>query len=670
MEGDTGGSRRPGARCLRAAAKCVVSAYNEGMQTRLPANLIPVQPLPSNDERAASSQLGRYLQASLRNGSAVLAYDMVEPFVSGAITLAAATPFDPNERLKLSRGDVDPPISLVEGVLRLSNIHLSAHRALKNPPPTMWPSDPQEFGELLARGVSPDTQLLAGLLIATGCNPWVLAQESQVPAEIVLAIRLGYGPLLARFLELPGALSAQAVADSVVMPANRYQGSPAPMWQELFHDKQCAAPLEVLLSAGARPSPKQVTSLLPEATPEAVQALARHARPTLSDRQSQQLRTLWKERARKQAITPDQAQSMSAALWGEEASSDMSAASVEIARLVAIPWGQEPSGSSAHAYDFMGDTGIETLNARTRLKAGPMAGHWSMLAAAALSRLRQGNALGARGWSTAMMLKRKFDHEQRHWVRADPSQSPWKGSLAPAMGFDWRPGISVDGILALALYGQRGDADGQNEPARQQNAKELAHDIQGFAQAAGIDDVRAWATEHLPSAARFTLHALRRPAAAALAPMVCAWSNIAQRDPELLSGLTDTELGAQLLLILGDFAPGASGSFHGFKHLTQGLFPGLKEDELTDPGTSGPRRRAALAVRLSRDLPGHFEKFNEVFEQSGELSADDLEIVSSWISSNASQIEEGKWRAAVEERQMELTTAKAVPSPSSRGLRL
>lgn len=640
------------------------------MQIHLPANLIPAQPLPSNDERASPSQLGRYLQASLRMGNPTLAFDEVEPFVTGAITLAAATPFDPNERLKLSHGDVDPPISLVEGVLRLSNINLSAHRALKNPPPTMWPSDPQEFGELLARGVSPDTQLLAGLLIATGCNPWTSTPEGQLPAEIVLSTRLGYGPLLARQLELPGALSAQSVADNVVDPANRYQGSPAPLWQELFHDRQCAGPLEVLLAAGARPSPKQVAQLLPEATPEAVQALVRHARPTLSDRQSQQLRTLWKERARKQAISPAQAQSMSAALWGEEAVSDMSAASVEISRLVAVTWGQEPNGSSSQAYDFMGDTGIETLNARTRLKAGPMAGQWSLLAAAALSRLRQGNALGARGWSTALMLQREFDDEQRHWVRADPSQSPWKGSLAPAMGFDWRPGISVDGILALALYGQRGDAAGQNEPARQQNAKELTHDIQGFAQAAGIEDVRAWATEHLPSAARFTLHTLRRPAAAALEPMICAWSNIALRAPTLLSNLADTELGAQLLLTLGDFAPGASGSFHGFKHLTQGLFPGLKENELTDPGTSGPRRRAALAVRLSRGLPGHFEKFNEVFEQSGELSADDLEIVSSWIGRNASQIEEGKWRAAVEERQMELTTAQAGPAPSSRGLRL
>lgn len=94
-----------------------------------------------------------------------------------------------------------------------------------------------------------------------------------------------------------------------------------------------------------------------------------------------------------------------------------------------------------------------------------------------------------------------------------------EGALAPALGFDWRPGIPVDAFVALALFGQ---GDGSS-------SRDVDADLQDFAHAAGIDNLGAWARAQVGPAVQITRRLATRRATAAALALLYTWDTFFQR---------------------------------------------------------------------------------------------------------------------------------------------
>src|SRR5690606_18676013 len=132
-------------------------------------------------------------------------------------------------------------------------------------------------------------------------------------------------------------------------------------------------------------------------------------------------------------------------------------------------------------------------------------------------------------FSLGAMARRKFVRTPGQatgtWESEDFSQCP--GQLAAAVGFDWRPGLPIDGIVALVLLGQGTVSISGAWSASSRGALESGPEVEDrlaeAARALGVDDVRAWASEHAKSAIAFTRAAITRSSSRAAAALASVW---------------------------------------------------------------------------------------------------------------------------------------------------
>ena len=623
--------------------------------TQLPASILPAS-LPGDD---ASSALARYLRGLLvsSNGNAV-SYDLLEPSMEAALALAILSPFDPAERIQSKRHE-DETISLLEAVLSLTNSNKCCPHA------TQWPTDPAQFGpHLFGQSRKVDTEWVAAALTAAGCNPWAdLATEpSQIPKSVLLAAQFGLSGLLERFLECPGAWSAQQILDAKITVPAAFTSSQLSLWEDLSTGYMSAPSLEVFMKAGARlPDTATALDILSDATPAAVAVIASFDGLSLSVSDKAKIDTQWKDRCKRHSITPVDVEKMGQGLWGADNKSALSSADVEISRMLSVGWKKASGGSSSKAYDFLTSKGADSLNATSSFK-GAVSGKWSLLAAAAFSRIKQADYSGCLGWSVSNMLFREFDHEQKRWEVADSSQPPYLNSLKGALGFDWRPGVSIDGIVALSLFGQRGT----NAPTEE---KETLADIVSFGQAAGIDDVRGWATSNMPAAVEFTSVALKRGTPDATECFLSAWSTALTREPSLADGLD----GSNRLRLVSCIANPRLGMWDSkkkmFQQLTGALFPDLNEKSLfRSPFLDDHQLSAALLLALTSGSGNTEKMMNEVFDLSSRYDQGNMNTIKEWVERKDSS-DKPAWQARIAQWELDRSTV-APSSPSSRGPRL
>ena len=654
---------------------------------QLPANVLPSHP------NGVTSPLGRYL-TTLLNASNGVPFDATSSAMEACLGLAMAHPFDPQERVAYGRNPVQD-CSLVGAVVRATNANTVQlqHRS--------WPETIDGFGAQLLEGpgfvshrpLQIDNEWVAAALTAVGCSAWddaPLHAASALPYAVQGAAQMGMAGLLERFLKTPGAWSAQRVADA---PFVTRSGEQSLGWVALASKKEANLSLEVLVRNGARlTQEKAIVATLVGAYPQAVAALA-PTLPALSEAAQRKVQEAWKERVVSRALEAQDAQSMSQVLWGAKAPEVLSAASTTIGQYFSEGWGSTPNGSKSQAYDFATNQGAEKLIAQARVKAGPMAGQWSVLAAAAFSRVRQGDSFGALGWNASAMLSQVFHQEERKYILASPNKAPYKGSLAPALGFDWRPGIRIDGLVVLALMGQRGE--GLVRYAGQKNDMEdgVQDHIRGFQAAAGIGNLERWVEENLPAAARATQAMVKGNASSAGVRLLHAWFTLINRTEAfepwqalseeerfgVIYGVTAKFQGSdpwtlkearQVASITG-MASENERAASMFQTLVDTFFPGAYNLEgLQDQAPDSLGFKAALVANLAltRSTEHHEKVFEHVHRVYAQLPKQTVELLETWLDTVTSLGSERRlqFQAVLKQWALEHRLSPAAPTSSPR----
>ena len=320
----------------------------------------------------------------------------------------------------------------------------------------------------------------------------------------------------------------------------------------------------------------------------------------------------------------------------------------DIGNFLAAEWGKP----TVHAQAKRVNLGADKLNQVAEVKSGAMPGPWSVLAAAGVGMLRQTESVGVSAWSVAAMLGNPdlAATQNKRLPRCD--QAPFKGSLAPSLGFDWRPGIRIDGPIALAVLGQVGrdlfHPQVHNEPL---NAEARKH-ISQFQHACGIQDISTWSAAIGPDAAAFTLVALKSTVPAAARCLLYAWRSAIERHQELSANLAEDQKVDLLLALSAQFKLQESWTRRSVYDLDQmaametlfsGFFPNLPPHALTsDPTLTGASLRAALFHRLAQSVPARDPgKVLSIIEDAApRMCAATVDMVQVWAKENAAQWDE------------------------------
>lgn len=607
---------------------------------QLPASAVPVSPNPRQPEVGPLANLLSALMSSHANG---LPYDLVSPVMQSCLALATVHPFDTTERVPYRRGSIATDLSLLEAVLNLTNFNATSH--VYRP----WPQTIDGFGpELLKlpgpashRPLQVDTEWVAAALVALGCTPWSAAPAGSLPSSVQLAAENGMAGLLERFLALPGAWSAQAIADA---PFTTPHGNGPQGWSVLVNRPERSAALGVLLKNGARPADEEAAvGLLSAACPEAVETLAPYL-SSLSAAGRKKVESAWRSRAQSNDLSAQGLGRMSAALWGADAAEQLSAAAVAIAQDLAVAWGTPSNGSSGRAYGFKGNMGVEALLGRGKVKTGPLAGQWNQLASSVFSRIRQASSRGALGWSVNPMMFSRFE-DGKGWVSAESSKPPYKYALAPALGFDWRPGVPIDSILLLGLLGQEEEGSTNAEIRAFLAATGISSDP-----ATDIENLRLWAKKHVGGAVEVTKQACSGNATTAAVRMLYTWHALMARvkETDILEALAPQQRFELLYALTGKFKasdpwdtsnPGTGGAREQFLALATVLFPNLPSvEELLQQDPSGVDFRAALVMELAltRSSQKHQHLIEVLATEHARLPEEVFGLLETWAKATTS----------------------------------
>ena len=635
---------------------------------QLPAFLVPVF------AETGQSHLGRYLAEILRgSGGNGLDSNLVSPVMEGVLSISAMYPFDTMELVQFCRDENKlGGCSILESVIMLTEPGWVGSKLRQ------WPKDPSKFNrDLYIKNNQDipfglDTEWVAAALTAAGCNPWVMVSGSNhgvnkpLPPEVKMAIIHDMGGLIGRFLDCPGAPSAQYIADA-------YLGDDV-TWSTISRNERSNYVLEVLLSRGVRlPDTSRAISVLSQATPNAIKLLAMHDEAIPSAPRNK-IEAAWKKRSVAGHLDPNDIETMQMAIWGS-VNTHMSQHSLDIAGMLGAlgaEWGKFTSGPDSYADGFMAGTG-KRLRERSEVKRGPMAGQWSLFAAAVSNRLRRNYGHGALTWSVPVMLEDRLDKKTNIWINADCSVAPHRGFLASAIGFDWRPGISINGVVALVLFGQERRYS-YNQDAQERKIIEC---ITSFGQAAGIADPLSWACENAQAAADFTCVVLKSPKINASRCFLTTWNIALERNPGMAANI---RLETRVEILTAITAHFRLSQMRGqesinFEQVAMALFPGVSSKSFQHDRTlSGHDLRAALVLYLARVVVvnSNLNPSLEIIEgRIGELDKSDLDKVRSWIQALAYAKElTAAALARIDQWGLHMDTALVVPITKTKGLRL
>lgn len=309
-----------------------------------------------------------------------------------------------------------------------------------------------------------------------------------------------------------------------------------------------------------------------------------------------------------------------------------------IDRCLATPWKADKPlkpGETARVFTLGPDNGPSALLATATTKGRRTAGEWNGLAAVAYSRLCKSEVGhgGVAPWSVASLLApaNRTKPVKCHHV-------PYRGLLSPTLGQQWRPGISLDGLLMLALLGQRG-SETKLRGSPFENALEKA-EIEDFRQACGIGDMKEWAVGALDDAVSLTQHwAATNPSSYSLG---LAWTATLQRltkwGVDVAQALPE-ERRFDLLLSLINRFKSTQYNYHSFDESTRLLFPGIQEGQkplAMDAGFETVLFRASLLKRLML-FPSPDEAVQTLEELSQvrrQLPDQTLAVIQAWVDSN------------------------------------
>lgn len=518
------------------------------MNSPLPDNVLPLVAFDAPGRASTEAPEDRFARLVHGMTGQAVRHELSSVQVVSLLAAASRMPVNPNARIATAGIHTDAPEQkpLLSYVLSRTPAYESrrAHRE--------WPATLAGFTQDLLLGPGPqpedsrnaeeegfrdkvDVEWFAAVLLAAGADPWAHASDSNPwGSALTEVLKHNLSGLLHRMLTMPGAPAAQEVLDGTFHSPGGNRSDP---WCSLLtRDPKYTAVFEVLLRHKARlpTDPRVLVDLLGNASLGAIQALQAHAALPMDEAIQKRIKTQWRargKRASQDKLTPEMLAALLAALdHTGTVDSEQERQVAEIADLISNPgWGDT---GCAYREDpchntFKSNTGAARLCARTVLSRGAMAGQWSGLAGMALHRLRMSGPDGVTPWRMEAMVSWGF--KDGIWKTLEPIAD---GALSLARGFDWRPGIAIDGLLVLVILGMKQERSGDALLQAHQE-KEYA-DLQQQAQRLlRVTSLGAWGQQNAAAAVAWTEHLLARPTPKVVSIVEGAWRQVMETAPHL-----------------------------------------------------------------------------------------------------------------------------------------
>lgn len=554
--------------------------------------------------------------------------------VMGLLALATQMPVDPRAVIQpeeMGNLGLSHPVSLLALVLNRTP-GFGARRPMRQ-----WPTALAEFGpHLLQTFEDPffkrerqdaiDTEWLGAVLLAAGADPWACPSTAYPYGQAIAeAITHNLSGLVHRLFDCPHAPTVQQVFDSL----------PASVTKTLFASSSHAPTLKELFQRGLQLSDSEESwTLLPGASPEVLEMMANLGKLPTQETTQKRLLSAWRDRvltARDGSWPAETCGRMNVLLTGISPAQAMrERMSIEFLQTLNESKWNDSVGPvrESHNSAYCGNKGVEWLCSKAPILYGPNAGQWSGVAVLVAKRLRQAfchaDQRGLPVWDMAAAVSFDFVPETEgaytgKW-RSGPAED-FAGSLAQARGFDWRPGIAIDGLMALGLLGMAVHPFSSKLPLDVLDVEQAQRHAEILL---GVPSLRAWATLHAEAAVAFTEEMARQKKPKISKALLWTWATALSNHPTWLAH--DPSLAPRLVRAL------------------HGSFSGLK---LEDPMESG------VAV-----IPAIFPPLGQ--QPLGDLWGSVLKAIAPWFSED----EEPEWTALdPQQRQLAIDMALLLKRP-------
>lgn len=588
---------------------------------KLPPNTLP-DVLPKRQYRdSPPNDADPLCQAALAISDGFGYRHLDEHGAAALVALAQRVAFDPNATLERA-GSVIPLLTYV-----VSQAPGQPWRSTDRP----WPLALEDFGDhLLVPGAGDeppelvDAEWLAATLVAAGADPWVDAGQEGVGMAAVHAMERGMLGLLKRFLAAPGAPPVSTLA------AAQHEGR-SWLYRACTKDKEQPL-LAFFLDNGARPGPEETAPMLEGASPQGIREFALRGLLPTEKAQVRRLETAWRQRMREKGLTAEEMVEMSALLSGKHTeNAEEDARPLRFTQELAQPWGESWREYARGAY--AANTGADALLEQAVIPSGRLSGRWSGLAVKLAKRLRTAGNNGVPTFDLRTMVSWADDGTGRY-AGCPPEGN--EGLLKGAIGFEWRPGLGIDGLVALVLLGQ---GDRENEDA-------LAEVRHAAAQLMGVADVEVWATAHVESAVAFTEALVSPTAQTAATTLAGVWHHALEHHhgwlesrPDLAKRLLQSLNGNFRLEALPRFSPKTGlpkwppAMLGILTHIAPGAAsPGFVLDQVPEH-----ERWVALEIALMVERP---EVLTAILKMKG-LRHSEIQRMQTWAAATAAKLKSG-----------------------------
>lgn len=573
------------------------------------------------------------------------------------LLLATRTEFDPNAKvdsLGFPSEDRKSPL--------LSYVLSKCHSENKSPSPVqpqapVWPRDVRGFEDLMGK---PWTgQALAALLLAAGADPWVdRSPENPLGTALPAALSLGMPGLADVMLEKPGAPSLDEVFGlSASFPvADPYEWSRLACSSEgVLFDWFLEKSLPWPLTERFHP--------LEEAAPGVVFRLAALDRLPQEKKVLARLRQVWHRRMKETSLSPSDWTRMVQILDGEPDSPGAAKERESLYLATAIQtvsantWGSWVNPAfSIKAKIVATESVVDFLNTKTTIPSGPMAGTWSQLAAQACMFVKSCRwTEGIQPWSLEGCINKISSQE-----------SVAAGALAPSLGFDWQPGVKIDGVVALALLAQRQESSIVADPKVQWEENLVA-----AGRLFGKTPVKEWLQDHVEDAVAFSEVQLKKNVGKTARTLLAVWHNVLKNHPHWLEGRPDL-LTRLLRGFHRDYREGSWSSFNPSSVFDGQIFTAGRKDAPPAHWETLCAEDRRLLLEVALTLRKERVGWPEAIRGGLEASAFDLEDVARIEKWSAQQIRGsssaifGEIQAMARSSRLSLTLGEAEPSKGIR----
>lgn len=248
-------------------------------------------------------------------------------------------------------------------------------------------------------------------------------------------------------------------------------------------------------------------------------------------------------------------------------------------------------------------------------------------------------------------------------VGGERAQLP--GSLRDSIGVEWKPGISLDGVLMLGLMGQALEDEPVSIQRLDQQKKAQQNAMDSFALVAGIEDIQAWCRASAPAAAELTIACLKTPSPKAAHALIKTWHRALTMDLELMEQVP-AELRLRLVTALHSrFGLDRSPSVKSYNQVVEAMTDGLNAHGLRQSVLDEPYRRdTALEIALGgSSLLDEKALLDSLSKNKAHFSVSHWERVETWLE--AQEKNNTPHFKALNGRVREMILEGRLPEPST-----